>query len=72
MKLKFCIFNNDFKGKLRKVTYIGYIWNYLGQRQIHKLKNITYWSQKVAYFLIFNDPAYTFLDDAYGILLHNR
>ena len=43
-KSKFRIFNNDFNARLQKVTDIGYIWNYLGQGQIYKLKNITYLS----------------------------
>ena len=33
-KLKLCLFNNDFKVNLSKVTYLGYIWNYLRQGQI--------------------------------------
>ena len=33
-KLKLCLFNNEFKVRLSKVTYLGYIWNYLRQGQI--------------------------------------
>ena len=33
-KLKLCLFNNEFKVRLSKVTYLGYIWNYLQQGQI--------------------------------------
>ena len=33
-KLKLYIFNNDFKLRLQKVTYVGYFYNYLGQGQI--------------------------------------
>ena len=40
-KLKLRIFNNDFKVRLQKETYLGYVWNYLGQGQNCKLKNIT-------------------------------
>ena len=32
-KLKLCLFNNDFKVRPSKVTYLGYIWNYLRQGQ---------------------------------------
>ena len=33
-KLKLCLFNHNFKVRLSKVTYLGYIWNYLRQGQI--------------------------------------
>ena len=33
-KLKLCLFNNEFKVRLLKVTYLGYIWNDLRQGQI--------------------------------------
>ena len=33
-KLKLCLFNNEFKVRLSKVTYLGYISNYLRQGQI--------------------------------------
>ena len=33
-KLKLCLFNNEFKVRLSKEFYLGYIWNYLRQGQI--------------------------------------
>ena len=41
-EVKIVYFNNNFKARLQTVTYISYIWNYLDQGQIYKLKNITY------------------------------
>ena len=51
---------------LQKVTYLSYIWNYLGQGQIASRQQYNLFRlKKKAYFLNFNDLAYLFIDDAY-------
>ena len=54
---------------LQKVTYLSYIWNYLGQGQIASRQQYNLLWLKVAYFLNFNDLAYLFIDDAYTIFI---
>ena len=57
---------------LQQVTYLSYIWNYLGQGQIASRQQYNLFRLKVAYFLNFDVLAYLFIDDSYKILLHNR
>ena len=70
--LKLCLFNNEFKVRLSKVTYLGYILNYLRQGQILVRQKYNLFKLKSSLFSDFNDLAYKFLDDAYTNLLHNR
>ena len=57
---------------LQKVTYLSYIWSYLGQGQTASRQQYNLFRLKVACFLNFNDLAYLFIDDANKMLLHNR
>ena len=41
MKLKLCLFNNDLKVRLQKVTYLGCVWNYVGKSQNYNPKILT-------------------------------
>ena len=55
-KLKLCLFNNDFKVRLPKVTYLGYIWNYLRQGQILVRQKYNLFNLKSSFFSDFQWP----------------
>lgn len=66
------LYTSSFKMKLEKITYLGYVWNYLDQGQICNLQTITALGLKEDNLLIFKGLAYQFLEGAYRVLLLNH